>query len=293
MSLKKNSLILCIFSVLLLSGFPAVSAQEASQSGILELVAPETIIAHEPDNFSFPVSFIDAGNTFSTYALLNPSQAESTLEIFDSNDASGFLVTVAMTDFASTSNPDHIIHATDLGMVSLAQSPEGVDSASFNRPPGAPNVTPFLKCPWNPLNGSLDTQCESYMAHFSDLPGSLTSLANDLNINDNEIAVTDSSGLYSPLPGETAEIIIDNDIIIYSGITGNLLLGLSGISAVHTAGSNVIQHWNTSGQLALLENNSTLDTGDYKIGFGFRLNIRPEFKQDYYSGTLLFTLITI
>ena len=61
----------------------------------------------------------------------------------------------------------------------------------------------------------------------------------------------------------------------------------------HDTGATVSQYWDASDQLTLMQDDIVSDTGSYSVGFGFRLNITPEMRQDYYNGTIIFTLIPI
>lgn len=294
MSIKKHTPIFIILGLLASSGFgfPVVYAEVTDQAGTVTLLPAETIITREPEGFNFPVSFIPSTGILPVYALLNPTVIEQTLQVFDSNDASGFSVTAAMTHLRSTGTGNNLIHFTDLSLVTLSQSPDGTDSGPYNEPPGSPNVSTPSNCPWNPSDTDIATQCDSYMTSFS-YPSGSTLTANDLEITNTEVDVLDGSVFNSPLPGETLEALIDYDVINYSGVTGNTLTGLTGIDIPHLSGSQIRQHWEESNQVTILQNNTIADRGSFSIGFGFRLSIRPEMKQDQYSGTLIFTLIPL
>lgn len=221
--MKKKSLILFFFSITLLACAGISYAQDSNQDGVLQILAPETMIIHEPDDFEFPVNFVPSSGSLSTYALLDPATLAGILEIFDSNDASGFSVTIAATDLNSTTGTGNFIHYTNMAMVTVSQTPGGVDAGASNNPPGAANVITPLRCPWDPAGAPLADQCDSFMTVFTE-----------------------------PAGGST-----------------------------------------TSNQFTMLENTVAMDRGSYSIGFGFRLNIAPEMKQDYYNGTIIFTLIPI
>ena len=224
MSLKKKSLAFLIFSTFLLSWTGISCAQAFIQTGTLEIIAPETVISGEPADFYFPISFIPETGILSTYVTLHPANPDGILQIYDSNDTSGFRITIASTDLNSITGTGYLIHYTNLALVTLSLDPGGVDTASYNIPPGTANVVPYLKCPWDPSSpDTIASQCDAYMTPFPELPGGST----------------------------------------------------------------------TSGQLSLLENMIAADTGAYWVGFGFRLNITPEMRQDFYTGTIIFTLIPI
>jgi hypothetical protein len=169
--MKKKTLILVIIAFLFSGVGAGLVCAAADQTGTLELQRPGVIIIREPQDFSFPLNFVPSSGILPTYAFLNPAQDENTLAIFDSDDAGGFTVTVAMTDMQPTDGSGNIIHYTDLALVTLSQSPGGVDGGSINIPPGAANVHTYSSCPWNPPDPDMQTQCDASMTNFTEPPG--------------------------------------------------------------------------------------------------------------------------
>jgi hypothetical protein len=211
---KKTKIVsLTILTVFLAINTGTALAQDAIQAGTLA-IQPRMVFLEPTGNKIFPINFIPTSGIKKIYTILDPAVTEDTLEIYDFDENQRFSVDARMDDLTGTGNT---IHYTNIGIVTLSQSPDGVDLGSFNSPPGTAhmNLSPY-KCNWDPLGDTFENQCDTHMVDFPE-----------------------------------------------AGIT--------------------------SGAISIIENTTPADIGSYSIGFGLRLTIDPNFKQDIYNGTLTFS----
>lgn len=95
--------------------------------------------------------------------------------------------------------------------------------------------------------------------------GASSSLSSDITSTALSLTVASGSAFSTPAAGEQGRIVLDNEIIIFTGRSGNVLSwpstayrGAEGTSAVsHTAGATVTQEL-TAGALATLLNSATM-----------------------------------
>jgi hypothetical protein len=232
------------------------------------------------------------------YAILdpdpeNPKYPDNVLQVFDGLPEAGFIVNVAISDL-KTPKGDTISY-TNTSLVTLSHSGTGIDPANSNSPPGAPDVQVPADCvAWasgQPLS-VCDSTLDSEKSRFYEPDSSSSTLTVNANPGDEVINVADGTRFSPPQGIANPEVRIDDDIIRYTGITGNQLTGISGIDTPHLAGDQTIvkQHSFESGQLTVMSNTTGYaDTGLYSVGFGLRITIDPTVKQGYYHGTLTFT----
>lgn len=266
------------------------------QTATLTILPGPISFGQLPDDFNFDTSFIPSiPQTIKIYKLLSPSILNNTLRVDDADPGGGFDVTISMSDFESTTVENERIHYTNLALVSLTQSlTETADGPITNIPPGAPNTLAPLHCDWNPSNyPDMNSYCDSLMNQFTEPAANTTLLANNIQGNDTTIDVNDASQLESATPSTPKYIIIEDDVIRYTGIISNQLTGVSLISISHSSGKTVTQYHITSNQVTLLSNPSFTDVGEYSIGFGFKLNYDEATIPDNYTATLTFTLIPL
>lgn len=283
--------IVTTFSIttLLLVHAVIVSAQ-ATQTGSVTILPSQPIIEHEPDGFNFPPKFIPSTpQNISLYQTLDPSMPENILEVVDFVPDSGFLVTVSMDDFESPAN-DNYIHYTNFGFVTLSESlTDEVDSGPSNNPPGQGDTTAPQHCDWDSQSGTaFKDACDAFITPFSSYPTSSTTLAGDINPGDTVINVADGSQLVG-----SSWIIINGDVIGYTGMIGNQLTGVTGINTAHLTGDTVTRYYKTSQQVDLMSNSTIAQTGSYSVGFGFKLNYNQDTIPADYTSTITFTIMAI
>lgn len=290
--MKKHAFLILFAVILIYSTTPTVNADNAGQTGTLAILpGSEIALIRVPDSVTFPPSFIPAESTEITLdKVLDPSRITDTLEVIDLDPTRGFYVTLSLSDLTNASNNDVVINKTKLAIVSIsADTSAVVDIGQHNNPDNADNITAPLYCPWK-LSDNITFQngCNSSLNSFTESEPPLTTLASNLNKNDTNIQLVDSNSLSS-----SGRILIENDIINYTIVTGNSLYGISNISSSHSNGTEVRQYYTDSQQVTLMENNSNTDVGTYSTGFGFTLDYNNSNIPESYGGTITFTLITI
>ena len=293
-SAKKGFSMLGLIILLVLSQIIIVKAQ--SQTGTLTIMPGSIFFQQQPGDFTFPRNFVPlTSQIINSYATLEPEIYNNTLIVYDGDSTSGFDITLALDDLESNSMGNNIIHYTDIALVTLSSSLiDPVDSGDINTPPGAPNVTAPLNCNWNPIiEPNMEIACNTSMTSFSEPLANATSLANDVSPSDIVIGVTDGSQLSNATPLAPRKIIIDGDIILYTGKTVNQLTGVSNINESHLTNDVVKQYYDSSQQITIMSNSVISDRGIYSFGFGFRLTYNESTIPDNYNSTLTFTLIPI
>jgi hypothetical protein len=259
-------------------------------------IAPGTVTGIVPDDFSFPEGFVSNTTTQKIYKFLDPTVTNETLQILDADEFGGFKVDMYMSDLVPSSGSDNVIRFTKVGVVTLSNSsPEPTDTAPFNRPTGTPNINIVAPafCDWDLATWDLESVCDDDMQGFTAPSSNSTTLSTDINPSAVEIEVADGSRLASPAIGYPLTIKIDSDLIVYSGISGNTLTGVSDINNTHFSGTTVSQYYSTSEPMTIMTNPAAADVGVYSTGFGLRLTISPGVSADVYTGTITFSISPI
>lgn len=293
--MRKNGFILFTGILIgLLSVTGIALGQTASQTGSLTISSLDIVPLGEPNSFSFESAFIpNQPGTINLYHTLNPSNPAETFRLEDPDAGGRFDLTMSMTDLNPVSGGDDVIRFTNIALVSLSESlTEEVDGPPTNNPPGAPLGDFFvpLYCNWDPLTiPNMWDACDGIMFNFIEPAAGTTNLTNDINPGNATIDVADASQLTNPNTSPHS-IVIEGDIIDYTGKNVNQLTGVTGIDAPHPNGTPITQYARSSVDQTIISNTNPANTGVYSVGFGLRLAINQTIVPGDYSGTITFTL---
>jgi hypothetical protein len=161
--MDRRIIALAVTTGLLALNIKAVSAQSPNQVGTLELLPTLTMV--EPVAIQFPINFIPTTGTSAIYAILDPRNNAETLTVNDFDNTQSFSVTATMTNL--TSSMGNTISYSDIGLVTLSQSSDGVDLGTFNIPPNAAHVITPQYCKWDFNQSTFGNQCETKMSVFT------------------------------------------------------------------------------------------------------------------------------
>lgn len=290
---KIYALVLSIVSFsLLIENYCSLVSYAADQQGSISILSIDDIVLFTPEDFDFTPAFAPNSDEATTsYTMLLPNISDEKLSVVDSSEENGFNVTLSVTPLLSSTNAADIIDVNNIAVVTLAETTSAeVDSGESNVPAGAPNVTAPLYCNLDITNSAqtLANTCETVMMPFSRPVTATTTLADNFESNAASVLLTDASGFSS-----SGTAVIDEDVILYTGVTGNELTGVTQINEAHETGEEVNQYASISTPLTILQDAVTTDTGTYSVGLGFRLTVDDSTKKGLYNGTLTFDLIIL
>lgn len=283
-----------------------ISARSQNQNASLTVSSGNIVILQTPDNFLFDPVFIDNSSTYEIHKTLAPTVAGNRL-IVDDSDSTGrdFNVTMAISNFVSDTS---VIPFSNISFVTLASDAGGIDSYS----PGADLTdlnTPNTCTAWatNLEYGCASSLNNNYMSES--LQSFAVDPAQDVNATNTIINVDSYDSDPDPNNVVWAVRYAVDDIIEFSdgekalvtsttpGPSGSAyIIVIRGIlnttPAIHTAGSGIDSHGNTSISEVIMDAPEPADPriGAYSIGFGFKGLIEPTFPPGTYTGTITYDL---
>jgi hypothetical protein len=168
---NKNKFPAITLSVFALTFFMACAIANAQyiQTSNLYVANPPTPWLYVPETLSLPQTSSSPTASITVYQPFSPAIDANRIKVIDyTNSGTGFEVQLQMSDFQAAQNAQNKIPFRNLSIVTLAEahSPQMLDTAPFNIPPGDDSGSvkvpvPLQHCDWDLNPATFASSCDA------------------------------------------------------------------------------------------------------------------------------------